>query len=349
MCVNRSTVTPVFLDLRGDKVARMEAPPEAIVMCLGNFDGVHTAHAALLRRGLALRDEKLPGCLCGVFTFFHPSSDYSHLKARAEQHTEDSLVLRKPAQQRHLTTLKEKIRLFKEQGMEFVCLCDFNQIRTLPAQDFLSFLSHDLMVRGAVCGFNYQFGMGGRGTSELLKTHFDRPEAGFFYSIAPPYRIDGETVSSTRIRKLLSEGQAATAAKHLGHPYTLERKVVAGKRLGRKLGFPTANQHFLPESLIPAHGVYAVRCHTPLGIFPGVANVGSHPTVDKHAAVNCETYIIGPSQDLYGYRMRVEFLYRLRDEQKFDSVESLTQAIARDAAAAEAYINQTFVGEDISF
>lgn len=348
MCVSMSTMSPVFLDLRGDRVSRMTAPHEAVVMCLGNFDGVHTAHTDLLHRGLSLRDERLPGCLCGVFTFFHPSSDYLHMKSSADTDIGDTLVLRKPAQQRHLTTLREKLHLFKERGMDFVCLCDFNKIRALPANAFLSFLSDSLMVRGAVCGFNYQFGAGGQGTADQLIAHFNRPEAGFFYAVAPPYCIDNDTVSSTRIRKLLSEGQAATAAKHLGHTYTLESRVVAGKQLGRKLGYPTANQYFLPESLIPAHGVYAVLCHTPMGIFPGVANVGSHPTVDKHAAVNCETYVIGPSQNLYGYRMRVEFLYRLRDEMQFDSVEALTRAIARDAAAAKAYIAQQSDSEDIT-
>ena len=337
MGVNRRTPRTVFLDLRGEKVAPMPPPDEGLVMCLGNFDGVHIAHTSLLRRGLTLRDERLSHGLCGVFTFFHPSSDYAHLKS---PETAEAFVLRKPAQQRHLTTLKEKLRLFKAQGMDFVCLCDFKDIHTLSAEDFLSFLSHDLKVRGAVCGFNYRFGMGGRGTAEQLTAHFDRPEAGFFYDVAPPCCIDGETVSSTGIRKLLSQGLAASAAKLLGHPYVLETRVVAGKQLGRKLGYPTANQYFLPESLIPAHGVYAVLCHTPKGVFPGVANVGSHPTVDRQAAVNCETHVMGPAQDLYGYPMRVEFLYRMREEMRFDSVEALTQAIAHDAEAAEAYIQE---------
>ena len=337
MCVNANTVTPVFIDLRGEKISRMAPPSGPLVICLGNFDGVHTAHAALLRRGLALRDEHLSECLCGVFTFFNPSSDYFYDKASRGN---DSPTPKKAVAKRHLTSLKEKLFLFKQQGLDFVCLCDFNKLRHFSAEEFLSFLSDRLFVRGAVCGFNHRFGAGGQGTPEQLISHFDRPDDGFFYAVTPPYCLDGETVSATRIRQLLTEGQAATAARHLGHPYTLETRVVPGKKLGRKLGYPTANQYFLPECLVPAHGVYAVLCHTPLGVFPGVANVGSHPTVDQHAAINCETHIIGPAQNLYGYRMRVEFLYRLRDEMRFDSVETLTQAIARDAEAASDYIHQ---------
>lgn len=335
MSVDKKYPTPVFLDLRGDKIRPMVPPPKTpLVTCLGNFDGVHTAHSVLLKQGLALRQKHLPHALCGVFTFFHPSSDYR----RATVENAEDLVLRRPSQQRHLTPLREKLALFRERGMEFVCLCDFNELRALPPQDFLDFLATKLGVRGAVCGFNFHFGVGGEGDADRLSAFFDRADEGYFCTVAPAYCLGGEPVSSTRIRRLLLEGETATAQKHLGHPYALQSRVVKGKQLGRTLGFPTANQYFLPESLVPAHGVYAVLCHTPAGVFPGVANVGSHPTVDKNAAVNCETYIIGPAQDLYGYRMRVDFLYRLRDEMQFESIQALTEAIEADAARAEAYI-----------
>lgn len=314
-------------------------------MCLGNFDGVHLAHASLLRRGMALRDEKMPDKLCGVFTFTNPSSDYlrtqhSHGSRLSPDTDEQELLLRKSEHRRHLTTLSEKLRLFQQMGMDFVCLCDFSEIRALSPERFLTFLSKELRVRGAVCGFNYHFGVGGTGTTEALSTYFDRPDQGYFCSVEPPFCMDGDTVSSTRIRKFLLNGQVDMATRHLGHPYILESEVVKGKQLGRTLGFPTANQNFHPESVVPAHGVYAVICHTPAGIFPGVVNVGSHPTVDEYADVNCETYIIGPSQSLYGYRMRIEFLHRLRGEKRFDSVEALTQAIAHDAEEAEAFVRQ---------
>ncbi len=338
MSANMNLPSPTFWDLRGGERKPMVPPQEPVVMCLGNFDGVHQAHATLLRQGMALRDEKLPGRLCGVFTFVYPSSDYLHIPPKADTGSGRTLILKEPHQQQHLSTMDEKLRLFQDLGMDFACLCDFQEIYTLPPETFLSFLSDHLLVRGAVCGFNYHFGTGGQGNVKDLTSYFDRPDEGYYYAITPPYCLDGAPVSSTRIRRFLLQGSADVAAKHLGHPYVLENIVVKGKQLGRKLGFPTANQYFLPESLIPAHGVYAVLCHTPLGVYPGVANVGSHPTVDEHAAVNCETYVLGPSQDLYGYRMKVEFLCRLREEERFSSIDALTEAIAEDTKAASAYV-----------
>ncbi|MBE6558864.1 MAG: bifunctional riboflavin kinase/FMN adenylyltransferase [Ruminococcaceae bacterium] len=341
MSLHLREISPVFLDLRGGHIKPMPRPVLPMIVCLGNFDGVHLAHAALFEAGRTLRDRAFPEGLCGVFTFFHPSSDYFPEEPCAVDSPKGSSlpsILQKTTQQRHLTTLKEKLRLMARHGIDFACLCDFPRISSLSPEAFLGLLTDKLMIRGAVCGYNFHFGAGGLGSSETLQAHFDRPDAGRACVVAPPFCLDGDTVSSTRIRKLLTEGHADVALRHLGHPYTLEAKVVKGKQLGRKLGFPTANQYFLPESLVPAHGVYAVLCSTPAGIFPGVANVGSHPTVDTHAAVNCETYIIGPAQDLYGYRMRVAFLSRLRAEERFSSVEALTKAIRRDAAAAEAYV-----------
>ena len=137
---------------------------------------------------------------------------------------------------------------------------------------------------------------------------------------------------------MLLAGEADTAALHIGRPYTLQTPVVHGKQLGRSWGLPTANQYFRPESLIPAHGVYAVLCHTPDGIYPGVANVGSRPTVDQAAPVNCETHIIGYDKDLYGYPLKIEFLSRLREEVKFSSADALRAAIQKDIENATAYV-----------
>lgn len=322
----------VFLDLRGGKISPMEKPALPSVLCLGNFDGVHLAHSALLREGEALRKAHLPHGLLGVFTFFAPSYDY----------------LSTPKTNRaHLTTLKEKLSLFAAAGADFACLCHFGEIRALPAEDFLDLLVCELGAVGAVCGFNFRFGAGGGGTSALLSSFFDAPHEGRFCAVVPPYNLDGQAVSSTRIRGMLSEGRAEDACRHLGRPYALVSRVVHGKHLGRAWGFPTANQSFLPESLVPAHGVYAVLCHTPDGIYPGVANVGSHPTVDASAPVNCETHVMGGfAGDLYGKTVKIEFLCRLRDEMKFDSEETLRLAITKDAEVAEAYVAVYLAGRE---
>ena len=330
-----------FLDLRGDHVKPMDKPSVPLVLCLGNFDGVHKAHQNLLRQSLALRDKKFPFGLCGVFTFFYPSSDYLRAQKAPEYSHGDMqshVIRRKRGHHKHLSTLKEKLAYFAEAGMDFVCLCDFDQIRTLSPEDFLDLLYMDLGTRGVVCGFNFRFGVGGLGDASQLEAYFTRTVPQAFCEIMPPFCMDGDVVSSSRIRKMLLSGDVALASRHMGHPYTLSSMVIHGKQLGRSWGLPTANQTFLPESIIPAHGVYAVLCYTPHGVLPGVANVGSHPTVDDHAPVNCETHIIGYDHDLYGYKLKIAFLNRLRGEVKFPSADALREQIHKDIEDAVAYV-----------
>ncbi len=316
----------LFLDLTDGHVRPMAPPTTPTALCLGNFDGVHRAHAALLERTKAIAATMAPRdgipSPCGVFSFLSPSIDH---------------VGRRPAPG-HLTPLREKLRLFSAAGMDFACLCDFREVRHLSPTEFIALLTDRVHCRGVVCGYNFSFGAGGLGNAETLTAHFDRPELGMTAAVVPAMLQDGAPISSTRIRNLLKLGQTEAAAALLGRPYALEATVVHGKHLGRELGFPTANQYFPGKCIIPAHGVYATLCHTPVGVFPGVSNVGCHPTVDAHARVNCETHLLGLSHDLYGARIRVEFLKHLRPEQTFPDVAALTEAIRRDAADAKAYV-----------
>ncbi len=309
------------LDLRTHAVREMLAPPPASVLCLGNFDGVHVAHKALLREGLRLRDASLPDGLCGVFCFFRPSIDYLSRPDVPSPRTS------------HLTSLGEKLGLFADAGMDFVCLADFPTVRDDSPEAFLDALCLATNCRGAVCGYNFRFGKGGAGNSDTLRTYFDQPHLRGA-SVVPQITVNDAAVSASRIRACLAAGDVRTAAALLGRPYALDVPVVHGKQLGRTIGFPTANQYFPPERMIPAYGVYATRCHTPYGDFAGVSNVGEHPTVDAHARVNCETYILGLSHNLYGKRVRVEFIEYLRPERRFESLEELTAAIRRDADTA---------------
>lgn len=309
------------LDLRAPTVREMPAPPTASILCLGNFDGVHVAHRALLQEGLRLRDARLPDGLCGVFCFFRPSIDYLSRPDAPSPRTS------------HLTSLGEKLRLFADIGIDFVCLADFPTVRDDTPEAFLDELCFATNCRGAVCGYNFRFGKGGAGNSETLCTYFDKSHLRGA-SVVPEITVDGAAVSASRIRACLNVGDVRTATALLGRPYALDTPVVHGKRLGRTIGFPTANQYFPPERIIPAYGVYATRCHTPYGVSTGVSNVGEHPTVDAHARVNCETYILGLSHNLYGKSIRVEFLEYLRPERRFANIDELTAAIRRDADAA---------------
>ena len=311
------------LDLREQPPRPASAPPKKCVLCLGNFDGVHVAHAELIRGGVSLARSLSDACgediSCGVLAFFRPSSDF---------------FPRGDAPVGHLTTLREKLALFARHGIEFAYLCDFSAIRSMPAEDFMTLLQTEVGCVGAVCGFNHRFGKGAVGNPTLLTEHFGEAAV----TVVPEITVDGVTVSSTNVREAVLRGDMELATRLLGRPYSIETTVRSGKRLGRTLGFPTANQPFPAESIIPAHGVYVARCHTPAGVFPAVANIGCHPTVDKEAEVNCETYILHYTGDLYGQRIKTELLAHLRPEQCFPDLDSLRDAIAKDAEAAARYI-----------
>ncbi|MBE6652144.1 MAG: riboflavin biosynthesis protein RibF [Ruminococcaceae bacterium] len=313
----------ICLDLRGGTVRPLEAPLPPTVLCLGNFDGVHLAHAALVREGRRLTaliraQRNDPRILCGVFCFLRPSGDY---------------FLQSGTHPTHLTTLKERIVALQGLGVDVIWLCDFPTVRDMLPSAFLNLLQAECACVGAVCGYNHRFGRKAAGDPSLLAATLGEA----CISVLPPLSIDGIPVSSTRIRACLSKGDVETAERLLGRPYSLEGRVLHGKSLGHTWGFPTANQIFPADRLIPAHGVYAVTCYTPSGTFPGVANIGLRPTVESPQRVNCETHIIGFSGDLYGKMLKVEFCKFLRPEQRFDSVEELTAAIRRDTHTAAVY------------
>ena len=324
--MNTMKIQLTFLDLRGTAPCRMTQPPAEAVVCLGNFDGVHRAHKVLVRETVAMAreisDQEGTHVSPGAFFFIRPTLDY---KKNPTGFT--------PVQVRgHLTTLRDKLLLFAQMGLEFACVCNFPDIRDLSPEDFISLLRNDCNCVGVTCGFNYFFGKGAAGNISHLREQFGWNRV----FVQPEMTLDGMTVSSSRIRACLERGDTETAEQLLGRPYSLDTNVVHGKRLGRTLGFPTANQYFPAERAIPSRGVYAVLCHTPYGTFPGVSNVGIRPTPDSHGRVNCETHIIGMKGDLYGRRIRVEFLSKLRNEQKFNGVEELVEAIRKDAADADA-------------
>ena len=296
--------------LRDGTVA--DFPAESIV-CLGNFDGVHLGHRALLKSAKEIRARRMGSAACAVLCFRAPSTDF--LGA-------DKIP--------RLCTLEQKLEQFRECGMDYAFLIDFPEIRALSPDEFAAQVLRDAChATAVVCGFNYRFGKGGVGTPETLKRILDVE-----VSVQDEVRIDGDTVSSTRIRRLLSDGRANEAAKLLSRPYTVRAEVIHGKALGKTWGFPTLNQNFPSEMLIPRHGVYITDCEIDGRHLRGVSNVGSHPTVDSAATVNCETYLLDFDGDVYGKTVAVSFLEYLRPEQRFDSEEALKEQIARDIQAA---------------
>lgn len=291
-------------------------PPKSI-LCLGNFDGVHLAHRALLRLAGQARQTECPDAALAVFCFRRPSWD-------------TLFADRRPS---HLSTLSQKLEYFREEGIEYAFVVDFPSVRELSKESFAGEVLRDgCHCVGAVCGFNYRFGKYGAGSANELSSLLNTP-----VWICDEVRVGGQTVSSTRIRDLLEAGEPETATALLTRPYGFEAEVVHGKALGKQWNTPTINQYVPEGMLIPRHGVYVTENEVDGVCYRGVTNVGVHPTVDQNAAVNCETYLLDFEGDLYGKTTKISFLKFLRPEQKFESTEALKAQIYADIDAARAY------------
>lgn len=291
------------------RTARACEMPRETVLCLGNFDGVHRGHRALIRAAREMRDEKFPQAALGVFCFRGLSSDWL---------SEDP-----PG---HLTSEEERLERFAEAGAELAVIADFPLLRDTEPQAFIRrVLIGDCRCVAAACGFNHRFGRRGEGTPDLLRNMLNGN-----LLLQAAVMEGGEPISSTRIRRLLIEGKPDEAAKLMGHPYLLTAPVVSGARLGRTIGFPTVNQRFAPFALIPRAGVYRTDCEVNGVHYAGVTDIGTRPTVDGAHEVRCETHLLDYEGDLYGKTVRVAFLRYLREERKFDTVEALREQIARD-------------------
>mgnify|MGYP002569058942 CR=1 FL=1 len=294
------------------------------VLALGFFDGIHLGHAALLDR-TRQRAQAL-GLTPAALSFdTHP----------------DTLVFGTAVPL--LNTMAERELLMRRLcGMERVIFAHFDEaMMHMPWQVFVEdYLVRQLHAKHVVCGHDFHFGDRGQGDPARLQEKCR--ELGIGCDIIPKVELEGVTVSSTYIRTLVEAGDVERAALFLGHRHCLTQTVVHGHRLGRTLGIPTVNLTFPPHVLAPRRGVYITRVYLPDGTsLAGVTNVGTRPTVSDGTAVSVETFLLDFDGDLYGKCIRVEFCCRLRDEQKFDSLEALKAQIrenirqTRDYFAAE--------------
>ena len=290
--------------------------PEASILCLGNFDGVHIGHRALLSAAGRMQEERLPHAKCGVLCFSPPSSDF--------------LAELPP---KHLCSDEEKAERFAAAGIDFVLFADFLKLRNLSPEEFIGeILIKQCHCVGIVCGFNYRFGKGGAGTPQLLQSMQDFP-----VFVQAEIADDGEAVSSSRIRRLIQEGKVEKAAHLLTLPYSFTAPVLHGKALGRRWGTPTINQQLPLWAQIPHFGVYVTECLVDGVRYRGISNVGMRPTVERSEEVVCETFLFDFSGDLYEKNVKTSFLHFLRPEQKFVSADALQAQIALDIAQAKKY------------
>ena len=295
-------------------------------LTIGNFDGVHRGHRAMLDRVVVkARELKLA---CGVLTFEpHPREFFSP----AESPT-------------RLTRLREKIELIAEAGIESTHVLRFGaQLAALAADRFIEdVLVRGLGVRWLLVGRDFRFGARRAGDFALLESSAAR--LGFGLEAMPEVMNAGERVSSSGVRAALAAGDLASAARLLGREYTMSGRVAHGEKLGRMLGFPTAN--IVLRRRPPLAGIFVVEARveemqeeTPL-VLRGVASVGRRPTVKENAPPLLEVHLFDWSGELYGRHLRVKFLAKLRDEEKYEGLEALRSAIWQDVERAKEYFRK---------
>ena len=287
----------------------LQTPEGELAAALGSFDGLHLGHRQVIGNTLSA-----PGLRPAVITF--------------QQNPSVSLQ-KKPVPL--LTTNEQKLALLEEMGVEVVYLLPFDRIRDMEPEDFVEALYRVCRVRALSCGFNFRFGKNGRGDAGLLKELCRKK--GIELSVTPPVSVAGETVSSTRIRACLEQGDVQQAGQLLGRPFGYDFEVTHGRQLGRTWGTPTINQPFPQGYVLPRFGVYASLVEVEGQKYYGVTNIGVKPTVGSDCALS-ETWIPEFSGDLYGKKVPVELLDFIRPERKFDSLDQLKNEILENGVLA---------------
>ena len=288
------------------------------VATIGNFDGVHLGHQAVLGQ---LAEKAAELCLPTVLITFEPQP--------MEYFVPDKVPAR-------LTRFREKMLALQRYSVDRVCCLSFNdKLAKLKAEDFIEqVLINKLGVKYLVVGDDFRFGLNRTGTFDTLVKAGKKYD--FQVASMHTFEIDAKRVSSTRIRHALEKGDMAGAEKLLGRRYRMSGRVAHGEKFGRELGFPTANVH-LHRHASPVQGIFVVEVFgldkEPL---QGVASVGTRPTVNETKAL-LEVFLFDFDQDIYGEHIQVSFLKKLRDEEKFASIEKLKQQIQMDVEQAQAY------------
>lgn len=288
-------------------------PQKGTALALGNFDGVHTGHRAVV--GAAVQMARQWDLLPGAVVF--------------REHPQKALRGYSPAR---LCDDKMRLHAFESAGAQAVCVLDFEEIMPLSPEAFVEqTLVRRLHARALACGYDYRFGGGGAGDAARLRELCMRHDIRF--AMAEEVDFGGLPVSSTRIRAALEQGRTEEANAMLGRPFCFAFTVVGGDRRGRKLGAPTINQFFPESFVVPKFGVYASKTLVEGRWRPSVSNIGLRPTIGTQS-LRSETYIMDFSGDLYGQNIEVALLHFLRGEVRFDSLDTLRAQIAADAQAA---------------
>ncbi len=286
---------------------------------IGNFDGVHKGHQTLMKK--AIEYSKLNNLKSVVFTFANHPVNYF-----------------KPGYVKNIITYDEKKTLLEDLGVDVLVNIPFGvEMTEISAEDYVqNILIDKLHVKKLIVGHDFTFARKREGNVEVLKKL--STEKGFELEIVTPVLVDGKRVSSTDIRAMIAEGDVSGAEKLLGRYFAVEGIVIRARQIGRTIGFPTANLDVDKNMVIPQKGIYATIAKIDNRVFCGATSIGTNPTVNGKG-LSIETYILDFDEDIYDQRLRIEFVERMRDEIKFDSVEGLKEQLTEDVE----YVRKNYV------
>lgn len=295
-----------------------EKNPTAVA--LGFFDGVHLGHQSVILKAAACKDQ---GLTPTVFTFMDMPS--AKVKGRSPG---------------LLTTNEEKAAVMEGLGVSRLYVVDFNSVRDISAGDFLEKVIYEkLSAKKVFFGENYRFGKNALGNKDFLFENC--PKYGIEPIIVPAENFEGKPVSSTRIRECIRNGDVAAASKMLGRYFGVSQKIVAGNKIGRRMGTPTINQQVPPGGVLPKFGVYASAVTVKGKTYCGVTNVGVKPTIGSKIPLY-ETWIINFSGDIYGEKAETLLLDFIRPEKKFENLDQLKAEIFKNGIQAQKVFKSIF-------
>lgn len=283
---------------------------KANYVALGSFDGLHMGHLSLIRKAISIANKNKGNSM--VFTYKnHPIS-----------------VINPDSAPKLIMNLKNKLKCLENEKVDVVATRTFTkEFMQMSPEEFVRVLCVDYNVKGIIVGFNFKFGHKNEGDIELLNNL--KEKYGYELWVMEPFKYNEDVISSTRIRKSILEGKVEEAKEMLSRPYSISGSVSHGKKLGRTIGFPTANLKFDEKMIIPKKGVYYTNVIWNNEIFKGITNIGNNPTVNGQD-LTIETYILNFDNEIYGQEIEILFLERIRDEKKFQSLDALVERLKKD-------------------
>ncbi|MFL0249847.1 bifunctional riboflavin kinase/FAD synthetase [Clostridium neuense] len=281
---------------------------------IGSFDGLHKGHLSLIDKTIQL-------------------SKSNNVKSMVNTFKEHPLnTINKDIAPKLIMDNETKIQLLEDYGLDVLNLCDFSDIMKMSPEDYVVNMIKAYNIKGIITGFNHKFGYKNQGDVELLKKLSEK--YGIELYIVEPVKVNGEIVSSTSIRKYVANGEIARANSMLLRPYSLKGTVVHGREVGRTLGFPTANLKYDSNFVVPAVGVYYTVVEYNGKMYKAITDVGYAPTV-RNSDFSVESYMLNFNEDIYGKSIKVNFIEKIRNEVKFDSLVGLRHQLESDKKFAE--------------